>query len=764
MIRKYSMILSGIINIAELNCNILSKERGSNIKNTFQQIYGVNIGGEQMKNVIINQKTNSSIVDTETVYINETVVSTATVFEDVKLYGNESYDLTVTVTDFPVLKVTVLKGTEKTKTVFATEEVDLRVDNDSIITEVWKEDNELATSTKTIISTKTIPVTVSEARIMIYNGLEDDGLKIIHTANVIEDPITITVTSINTEMKTAIISASESSSRPLIDILLANKEKKKLMIPERTRIQLKKSVTKEKGDEVYKPETIVVTQEKITTVLPSPTILEDSPYVTKLNEPIVVDMPRLQPSVVSQLYTNAPSFIPKNISVSADIGDRFVQSNLSYSGHKRSVKNIHSSEDEESMESHDVSENQSFWDSDSEDNVPSRKLKDMRKESAKEVISEKEASSFWDSDSEDKNSPPTKMRNRKKSSKRNKTIGSSFLNRKRVKKIEESFENFYNGNSESSVSLTEGFFVSGTPDIKNKQAEISNEASTIEEIENDDTSILNEENILYYNIKDLRFVKDLVITETISKQIVKIKGSKTPLLWIIDSKMEKKDILNLAYNYDNKNPKMVKLHGVVKKETGDFAGILVRLEGSNLSYILSQIGTLSEDQAIFYISEILAELRKSYKNGIYLKRITGSSTQLRKDGHIVLGDIENLITVNMGNKTDVLSTREREVLLWLGRLAHRMLFKNIGVFSGNFDISKIGKNINRISNKNIQYPKDKKISPEFKEFIDKTIGWKEFPNLNIEDILGLSIFDGISWEDIEDEKLIPPFLTVGKSE
>ena len=194
--------------------------------------------------------------------------------------------------------------------------------------------------------------------------------------------------------------------------------------------------------------------------------------------------------------------------------------------------------------------------------------------------------------------------------------------------------------------------------------------------------------------------------------------------------------------------------------------------GGDLSLLIAQMNTFTEDQARFYICEIILAIESLHKMGVLYRDLKPENILLDEAGHIKLADFglsrENLrpgdLATSFCGSPVYLSPemiQKRGVSLasdiyGIGVIFYEMLY---GITP--FYCEDIPRLYNKIEKEKLHFPENVPISPEARDLLSKLL--KKDPKKRIgyvskTDIKSHPFFEGINWEDVYNRRYDAPFV------
>ena len=273
-----------------------------------------------------------------------------------------------------------------------------------------------------------------------------------------------------------------------------------------------------------------------------------------------------------------------------------------------------------------------------------------------------------------------------------------------------------------------------------------------------------------------KITKEIVAVKKIKKQIIKQHNQ-------YKHTMDEQDFLSKI-----KSPWIINLKQSFQE--GDYLFLIMELcQGGDLLNLLKKNTKLKEDQAKFYIAEILLALDEIHRLGCIHRDVKPENILIEKNGHIKISDFGLAKLSDITFKEDIINFKDNtylhhaktyscvgtafyvapEVLYkieydksidyWsLGIILYEMLIGE-NPFKGSNN-REICKKIKEYEN-HFKFPKNTKISPEAKDLILNLITLKE-NRLDSANIKKHPFFKDFNWKKVRSMK--PPFIPKIKNE
>ena len=273
-----------------------------------------------------------------------------------------------------------------------------------------------------------------------------------------------------------------------------------------------------------------------------------------------------------------------------------------------------------------------------------------------------------------------------------------------------------------------------------------------------------------------KITKEIVAVKKITKQVINQHNQYKHIMDEQDflSKIKSPWIINLKQSF----------------QEGDFLFLIMDLcQGGDLLNLLKKYNTFKEDQAKFYIAEILLALDEIHRIGCIHRDVKPENILIDKNGHIKLSDFGLAKLSDITFKEDIINFKENtylhhaktyscvgtafyvapEVLYkieydksidyWsLGIILYEMLIGE-NPFKGNNN-REICKKVKEYENY-FKFPKNSKISAEAKDLILNLVTLKE-NRLDSTSIKKHQFFKDFNWKKVRSMK--PPFIPKIKNE
>jgi serine/threonine protein kinase len=231
----------------------------------------------------------------------------------------------------------------------------------------------------------------------------------------------------------------------------------------------------------------------------------------------------------------------------------------------------------------------------------------------------------------------------------------------------------------------------------------------------------------------------------------------------------------LADQLENEVSVLKRLHGcpfITRQFSTDYHSgkigiILEYVSGGELFYWLRKFGRFSEHSALFYASEIVCALRYIHGCGILYRDLKPENILITDTGHVKLIDfgfavMEDEKTYVISGTPEYMSPEKlksegdgRESDYWgLGIIMYEMLCGDPPFYDHNTDVI-----YRKILEMPISFPSY--VNPLAQSLIKRLLDKNRSSRLGfggIEEIMGHPFFAGIDWADVEERRLIPPFV------